>query len=56
MWNAKIQDLRLEIQMQSGPHTATIIVDNIAIPADPAITTHSGRTIAIAARRAEPPH
>lgn len=51
-----MQDLRLKIQMQSGPHTVIIKVDIIAIPVDPAITIHSGRTIAIAARRAEPPH
>ena len=41
--------------MQSGPHTVTIMADTIANPADPAITTHFGRIIAIVARRAEPP-
>ena len=51
----KCRILRLQIQMQSGPHTVNINVDTIAIPADPAIIIHSGRTTAIVARRAEPP-
>ena len=41
--------------MQSGPHTANTTVDISAIPDDPAIIIHSGRTTATVARRAEPP-
>ena len=44
-----------EIQMQSGPHTVSSIVDITAIPVAPAILIHFGRIIALDARRAEPP-
>ena len=55
MWNGNMQDLRLEIQIQSGAYTATITVDTTTKPIDPATTVHSGRTTTINARRAEPP-